>query len=96
MRSMRKKYSASYKSKVALEAIRGDLTIAELSGKYGVHANQISKWKKQALVGLPQLFSDKRKKEVIESEELVSELYRTIGRLNVELEWLKKKSGLVD
>jgi transposase-like protein len=93
---MRKKYSASYKSKVALEAIRGDLTIAELSGKYGVHANQISKWKKQALVGLPQLFSDKRKKEVIESEELVSELYRTIGRLNVELEWLKKKSGLVD
>lgn len=96
MRSMRKKYSASFKSRVALEAIRGEHTAAELSGKYGVHANQISKWRKQALEGLPHLFSDKRKKEAIESDELVSELYRTIGQLNVELEWLKKKSGLVD
>ena len=96
MKSMRKKYSASYKSKVALEAIKGESTIAELSSKYGVHANQISKWKKAALDGLPQIFSGKRKKEKLDSDELTCELYQQIGQLKVELDWLKKKSGLVD
>ncbi|HCO92853.1 MAG TPA: hypothetical protein DIU00_02700 [Phycisphaerales bacterium] len=58
MRSMRKKYDAAFKAKVAVEAIKGESTVAELSSQYAVHANQISKWKREALKGLPDLFSN--------------------------------------
>ncbi len=96
MSLMRKKYNGAFKAKVALEAIKGENTTAQLSSKYGVHANQISKWKKQALEGLPELFSRKRQKKELDTEQLQDELYQQIGRLKVELDWLKKKSGLVD
>ena len=91
MGQTRKSYSAACKAKVALEAIRGDRTIAEIASESGVHPNQISKWKKQALEELPDLFSDGRKKRDRSSEELESELYKQIGQLKVELDWLKKK-----
>jgi transposase len=95
MRSMRKKYDAAFKAKVAVEAIKGESTVAELSSRYTVHANQISKWKREALKGLPDLFSNKRRKADCHAEELQAELYQQIGQLKVELDWLKKKSGLV-
>lgn len=95
MRSMRKKYDAAFKAKVALEAIKGDSTVAELSSRYEVHANQISKWKREALKGLPDVFSEKRLKVGRQAEQLQAELYQEIGQLKVELDWLKKKSGLV-
>lgn len=87
----RKRYDAAFKAKVALEAIRGERTIAEIASENGVHPNQISMWKKQALEELPGLFSDGRKKREQNSEELESELYKQIGQLKVELDWLKKK-----
>jgi len=59
---------------------------------FGVHPNQICKWKKQLLESLPDLFTDRRKKKDRDSEELIEELYRQIGQLKVELDWLKKKS----
>jgi len=95
MRSMRKRYDAAFKAKVAVEAIKGEFTIAELSSRYRVHANQISRWKREALKGLPELFSGKRRKAGRQAEELQAELYQQIGQLKVELDWLKKKSGLV-
>ena len=91
MRNIRKQQSAAIKAKVALEAVKGEETISQLSSKYGVHSNQIGQWKKRLLEELPVLFSDKRKKAERDRDELEAELYRQIGQLNVELKWLKKK-----
>lgn len=92
MVNMRKSYDATFRAKVALEAVKGEKTLAELSSTFEVHPNQICKWKKQLLESLPDLFTDRRKKKEKDSEELVDELYRQIGQLKVELDWLKKKS----
>lgn len=92
MVTMRKRYDATFRAKVALEAVKGEKTLAELSSEFGVHPNQISKWRRQLLEMLPELFTDRRKKKDIDQEELISELYRQIGQLKVELDWLKKKS----
>jgi len=92
MVNMRKSYNAAFRAKVALEAVKEEKTLAELSSLYGVHANQISRWKKQLLESLPDLFTDRRKKKDKQQEELIEELYRQIGQLKVELDWLKKKS----
>lgn len=93
---MRKRFSAEFKTKVALEAIRGRKTVAELAREYEVHPNQIGLWKKRALEELPQIFNDKRGRESKDQAELVEELYRQIGRQKVELDWIKKKSGFAD
>jgi putative transposase len=91
MGSSRKKYEAKFKAKLALEAVRQEKTIAQLSGEYGVHSNQIAKWKRHLIDELPGIFSGRRKKADREAEELQAELYRQIGQLKVELDWLKKK-----
>ena len=87
---MRKTHDAALKAKVALEALKGEKTIAQLSSQYGVHPNQIGKWKKELLERLPEIFSGKWRKEHRTDEELVEELYKQIGQLKVELDWLKK------
>jgi len=91
----RRRRSAALKAKVALEAIRGERTTNELAGLYGVHPSQIAKWKKQALAGLPEVFADGRRKGRDDEEAEKARLYEEIGRLKVELDFLKKKSGLV-
>ena len=96
MGTVRKRYSAAFKAKVALEAVKKQKTIAQLSSEYGVHANQINQWRKQFLEQLPDLFSDKRKKKEKNTEALQDELYKQIGQLKVELDWLKKKSEQLD
>lgn len=95
MGNTRKRYNAALKARVALEAVKGEKTIAQLASEYGVHGNQIRKWRKQLLEELPRIFSDRRKKAEKEGEELTSELYRQIGQLKVELDWLKKKSEIL-
>jgi transposase len=90
----RKKYSPAEKAKIALEAIKGELTLAQLSSKYAVHGTQINTWKKQAVALLPDIFTDKNKQEVTNYEIQLSELYEQIGRLKVENDFLKKKSEL--
>ena len=96
MKNKRRNHSAAFKAKVALAAIKGDKTIAELASEYEVHPNQITQWKKQLLESLPELFSRRRQTEQRDQEALTSELYQQIGQLKVELDWLKKKSGLDD
>jgi len=95
MTTKRKQYSAQEKAKIALEAIKENHTIAQLTSKYGVHSSQIHAWKKLLLNTLPQAFSDKRQKENRDQDRLIEDLYKQIGQLKVENEWLKKKFDLV-
>ena len=93
--SVRKQYQSQFKAQVALEAIKNQRTLAEIASEYGIHPNQVSRWKQQMLQELPHLFDNGRSKKDVEKEQLVSELYRQIGQLKVELDWLKKKAGLL-
>ena len=93
MSRKRRSFGAAFKSKVALAAVRGEKTTAELASEFGVHANQISSWKKQLLDGVPELFADSRRRNSQESSANEQELYEQIGRLKMEVEWLKKKSA---
>jgi transposase len=92
MSDLRKRYSASLKAKVAIEAVKEEKTIAQLASEFDVHPNQIRQWKKRLFEEAPNIFSHRREKQVQEQEQLEAELYRHIGQLKVELEWLKKKS----
>ena len=84
--------SPAFRAKVALEAVKGEMTIAEISSKYSVHSTQISRWKKQLIEGLPTLFEDGRiKPKDAVDKSLIDQLYRQIGQLTVENDWLKKK-----
>ena len=90
MTGKRKRHSASFKAKVALEAAKQTRTIAELAKTFQVHPVQISQWKKQLLDGAESLVRDGRRREHEEGLALQAELYERIGRLNMEVEWLKK------
>jgi len=91
----RRKYDSRFKAEVALEAIKNRQTISQIASQYGVHPNQVSKWKRKAVEGLVEVFSDGRERREKDQQQLIDELYRQIGKLKVELDWLKKKSGLV-
>ena len=93
MSRKRRVFGASFKAQVALSAVRGEQTTAELASKYGVHSSQVTAWKKQLLDQAAELFEDGRGKGREESSVKEEELYEQIGRLKVEVEWLKKKSA---
>ena len=93
MKRERKQHSAEVKAKVAVEAIRGLRTINEIASEYGVHPTQIAQWKKQAVSGLAEVFSNGRARQDQAEAQLRDRLYEEIGRLKVELDWLKKKLG---
>lgn len=90
----RKNYSAEMKAKISLEAIKGQRTVQEIASHYSVHPNQVSQWKRQVLEHVSEIFSDRRARSDRDEEALKAELYQQIGQLQVELVWLKKKSGL--
>ena len=91
----RRLHSGALKAKVALAAIRGDKTVNELASDSGVHPVQISQWKKVLQEEAPQLLSSRRGRHQHNEEELKAALYQQIGQLKVELDWVKKKAGLV-
>lgn len=95
--TQRKHYSADFKARVALEALKGHHTVNELAGTYGVHPTQIAQWKKYLQSELPQIFSLRRQKRAQDQEALQAQLYQQIGQLKVELDWLKKNlAGSID
>ena len=89
MRRPRRNHSPEFKAKVALDAITGDLTMAELVKKYDVHANQIADWKKQLLSGASDVFG-KGAQKAEESEQTVQELHAKIGQLTMENDFLER------
>ena len=93
MKGKRRQHSADFKARVALAALKSDKTINEVAAHYEVHPTMVTTWKQQAMGSLPQLFARRAAKDEAATEELQASLYEQIGRLKVELEWLKKKLG---
>jgi transposase len=92
-RRSRKRYDAAFKAKVAVAAVRGDKTISELASQFAVHGNLVSQWKRKLLANLERVFTDPDDDQRREHEALLEDLYQQIGRLKMELEWLKKKAA---
>ena len=95
MTGKRKRYSADFKAKVALEALRGELTTAQLASKHGIHQTMVGEWKKQAMEGLASVFSDRStaQEATRSSEAEVEKLHAKIGQLVVERDFLAKAFG---
>ena len=89
----RKKQSKELKARIALDAIKGQKTMPELASEYGIHANQISRWKKQLLDAAPDIFTRGKDKEAEKKEVERDCLYKKVGQLQIEVDWLKKKTG---
>jgi putative transposase len=94
MSGKRKSHTAAFKAQVALAALRSDRTVNELAGQYQVHPTLIHAWKKQLAQGAEGIFANGVKAVAQEAEAVQAELYEQIGRLKMELEWLKKKVAL--
>jgi len=92
-KGQRRQHTSDIKAKVALAAIRGERTANEIAALYGVHPIMVTKWKKQAIAELHQVFSNRRSAAVRAQEDLTGALYQQIGQLKVELDWLKKKAS---
>ena len=90
----RKLFTGTQKAKVAIEAVKNQKTMSEIAQEYSVHPTQIGIWKKTLLENAPQLFDDKRSSKKVDENPDVELLYAKIGKLNMELNWLRKKSGL--
>jgi transposase-like protein len=92
----RKIYSSNLKTRVVLEMLREELTTSQIAAKYGIHQTILNKWRNVMLEGLPVLFADPRKKSSgeREKESTIEDLYRQVGKLSMQLEWLKKKCGV--
>lgn len=89
----RNKYLKEFKAKVALEAIKGHKTVNELATEYEVHPSQINQWKRQALESLPEVFGSKQARQEVAQEAERDRLFQQIGKLQMEVNWLKKKTG---
>lgn len=96
MSRKRRTFSAKQKSKIALEALQERLPKGEIATQFEVHPNQVSLWKKQAIDGLESIFEDRRKQndQAADQAQLIEDLYQKIGRLQMELDWVKKKSAI--
>ncbi len=89
----RKKHGKELKARIALDAIKGQKTISELASEYGVHGNQIIRWKRQLLDEAPDIFTRGKDKEAEKKEVERDRLYKKVGQLQIEVDWLKKKTG---
>lgn len=92
----KRSHSAAFKAKVAIEAIRGVMSPAEMASRFEIHPTQIARWRKQALAALPEAFIGNSKARPDGDKQREEELFAEIGRLKMELDWVKKKSALLD
>ena len=92
MARKRRRFTAQFKARVVRAALREDKTLAQLASEFDVHPNQITEWKRQVLDTLPDVFSRKKKREQLDNQQLIDRLYRQIGELQVDVNWMKKKS----
>lgn len=88
---MHRKFEAALKAKVALEAIKGEKTTAQISSEYGVHATQVTQWKQELIQRSIELFTKPNNTMAQQQEELTDKLHKTIGEITMENNWLKKK-----
>jgi putative transposase len=95
MAGKRKTHTAGLKAQVALAALKGDRTVNELASQFGVHPTLIHSWKKQLLAGAEEVFANGSKGAAVDAELLQAQLYEQIGRLKMELEWVKKKAAVL-
>lgn len=89
----KKKYPKEFKARIAMEAIKGEKTIAQISSEYEVHSNLITQWKKRLKENVSSIFIRKNEQEP-DDKQLIDNLYKRIGKSQVEIDWLKKKLGL--
>ena len=92
MAKKRRQFTAEFKARVVRATLREDKTLAELAGQFDVHPNQITEWKRQAIESLPDVFSRRKAADVKAAEDHEARLYEQVGKLQVELEWMKKKA----
>lgn len=92
----RKNFTSKFKAKVAIEALKGHQTVNQIAAECDVHPTQVNMWKKQLLEESVDIFSKGRKQQTENTEEEKDKLYSQIGRLKVEVDWLKKKTGHLD
>lgn len=88
----RKNHTKNFKAKVALAAIKGQKTANEIASEFGVHVSQVNRWKKEALEALPESFGNKKDKTIQDMESERDHLFQQIGKLQVEVDWLKKNT----
>ena len=96
MGKQRHQYSGEFKAKVVLEVLKGQRTVNEIASRFAVHPVQVFQWKKQAVEELPRVFADRRGQAERAAGQEKAELLEQIGRLKMELEWLKKKVGVTE
>ena len=96
MSKKRRDHGSAFKTKVAIAAIKEELTQAQLTSQFSIHTTQLRNWKLQALESIQDGFSKKRERDKVDHDALITGLYEQIGRLQTELNWLKKKSGMDD
>ena len=92
MTQKRQRFSAEFKARVVRSALREDKTLAQLASEFDVHPNQITEWKRQVIESLPEVFGRKRKRQQQDNQQLIDRLYQQIGELQVDVNWMKKKS----
>ena len=92
MAKKRRRFTGEFKARVVRSALREDKTLAELASQFGVHPNQITEWKRHVLEAMPEVFGRRKAADAKASEQHEARLYEQVGKLQVELEWMKKKA----
>lgn len=93
---IRRQHPPAFKAKVALEAVKETKTMAELSSQFAVHPTQIKQWRQILETGVQGLYTDHQKRASLEKDDLIRRLYEHVGKLQIQVDWLKKKMGIID